>query len=108
MRNILSGVQEEDILTSSCKLTRSSSICAHLSLCLALLWPQICSRLHIGRTDLVIKASTYCFTSELLYIGDLKKMSLVVRKPVFGVSDQVHTKQAVQLKKMARGMKFRI
>ena len=35
-------------------------------------------------------------------------MSLVVRKPVFGVSDQVDTKQAVQPHKMARGLKFRI
>ena len=36
-------------------------------------------------------------------------MSLVVRKPVFGVFDQVpHTNQAVQPHKMARGLKFRI
>ena len=32
-------------------------------------------------------------------------MSLVVRKPVFGVSDQV---RSVQPQKMARGLKFRI
>ena len=59
-------------LTSSCKLTSSSRICAHLSLCLALLWPEICRRLQIGRTARVIRASTYCFTSELLYMGALK------------------------------------
>ena len=35
-------------------------------------------------------------------------MSLVVRKPVFGVSDQANTNQAVQPHKMARGLKFRI
>ena len=36
-------------------------------------------------------------------------MSLVLRKPVFGVSDQVrHTNRPVQLQKMARGLKFRI
>ena len=33
------------------------------------------------------------------------KLSLVVRKPVFGVSD---TNRAVQSHKMARGLKFRI
>ena len=32
----------------------------------------------------------------------------VARKPVFGVSDQVRQKQAVQRQKMARGLKFRI
>ena len=32
--------------------------------------------------------------------------SLVVRKPVFGVSDLSHTKWAVQSQKMARGFKF--
>ena len=32
-------------------------------------------------------------------------LSLVVRKPVFGVSD---TNRAVQLQKIARGLKFRI
>ena len=31
-----------------------------------------------------------------------------MRKPVFGVSDQVHTNQAVQPQKMVRGLKFRI
>ena len=31
-----------------------------------------------------------------------------MRKPVFGLSDQVHTNQAVQPKKIARGLKFRI
>ena len=35
-------------------------------------------------------------------------MSRVVRKPVFGVSDQVRHKPAVQSQKMARGLKFRI
>ena len=35
-------------------------------------------------------------------------MSLVVRKPVFGVSDQVRTNRAVQPQKMARGSKFRV
>ena len=33
-------------------------------------------------------------------------LSLVLRKPVFSVSDQV-TNRAVQLQKMARGLKFR-
>ena len=33
-------------------------------------------------------------------------MSLVVRKPVFGVSDQVQQNWAVQSQKMARGSKF--
>ena len=36
------------------------------------------------------------------------QMSLVVRKPVFGGSDQVDTNQAVQPQKMAKGFKFRI
>ena len=36
------------------------------------------------------------------------KLSLVVRKPVFGVSDQVRHKPAVQPQEMARGLKFRI
>ena len=37
-------------------------------------------------------------------------MSLVLRKPVFGVSDlvRVDTDWAVQPQKMARGLKFRI
>ena len=35
-------------------------------------------------------------------------MSLVVRKPVFGVSDQVRHKLAVQQQKMPRGFKFRL
>ena len=35
-------------------------------------------------------------------------MSLVVRKPVFEVSDQVRHNRAVQLQKMARGLKFGI
>ena len=33
-------------------------------------------------------------------------MSLVVRKPVFGVSDQVSHNRAVQSLNMARGLKF--
>ena len=37
--------------------------------------------------------------------SDYLNMSLVVRKPVFRVSD---TNQAVQPQKMARGLKFRI
>ena len=36
------------------------------------------------------------------------KMSLVVRKPVFGVSAMSDTNRAVQPHKMARGLKFRI
>ena len=35
-------------------------------------------------------------------------MSLVLRKPVFGVFDKADINQAVQLLKMARGLKFRI
>ena len=35
-------------------------------------------------------------------------MSLVLRKPVFGVSDQSDTNRAVQPQKMARGLKFRL
>ena len=35
-------------------------------------------------------------------------MSLVMRKPVFGVPTRSHTNQAVQPHKMARGLKFRI
>ena len=35
-------------------------------------------------------------------------MSLVERKPVNGISDQVSTNRAVLLQKMARGLKFRI
>ena len=35
-------------------------------------------------------------------------MSLVVRKPVYGVSDRSGTKQAVQPPEMASGGKFRI
>ena len=35
-------------------------------------------------------------------------MSLVVRKPVFGVSDQVPHKPGCQPHKMARGLKFRL
>ena len=35
-------------------------------------------------------------------------MSLVVRKPVFGVSDQVLHKPDWKSQKMARGLKFRI
>ena len=35
-------------------------------------------------------------------------MSLVVRKPVFEVSDRSDTNWAVQLLKMARGLKFQI
>ena len=35
-------------------------------------------------------------------------MSLVLRKPVFRVSDQVDTNQAVQSQKMVRGLEFRI
>ena len=31
-----------------------------------------------------------------------------MRKPVFGLSDQVHTNQAVQPQKISRGLKFRI
>ena len=36
------------------------------------------------------------------------EMSLVVRKPVLGVSDLVRTNRAVQSQKMARGLKFYI
>ena len=35
-------------------------------------------------------------------------MSLVVRKPFFGVSDPVDTNWAIQPQKMPRGWKFRI
>ena len=35
-------------------------------------------------------------------------MSLVVRKPVFGVSDQVDTNRTVQPQMIDRGLKFRI
>ena len=43
-----------------------------------------------------------------LYLNLLLYMSLVVRKPVFGVSDLVrHKPVAVQSQKMARGLKFR-
>ena len=35
-------------------------------------------------------------------------MSLVVRKPVFRVSDQVDTNRAVQPQKIARGLKLQI
>ena len=38
----------------------------------------------------------------------LGELSLVVRKPVFGVSDQVDTNLAAQPQKMAGGLKFRI
>ena len=37
----------------------------------------------------------------------LKHMSLVVRKPVFGVSDLVRHKPGCKLQEMARGLKFR-
>ena len=43
-----------------------------------------------------------------MYVPICTDMSLVVRKPVFGVPDQVHTNQAVQPLKMAKGLKFRI
>ena len=36
----------------------------------------------------------------------LSHMSLVVKKPVFGISDLVRHKPAVQSLKMARGLKF--
>ena len=39
---------------------------------------------------------------------DEAHLSLVMRKPVFGVFDQVHTNRAVQPQNMARGLKFRI
>ena len=35
-------------------------------------------------------------------------LSLVVRKPVFRVSDRSDSNRAVQLQKMARGLKFRM
>ena len=35
-------------------------------------------------------------------------MSLVVRKPVFGVSDHTDTNRAAQPQRMARDLKFRI
>ena len=35
-------------------------------------------------------------------------MSLVLRKPVFGVSTRFDINQAVQPQKMARGLKFRV
>ena len=35
-------------------------------------------------------------------------LSLVVRKPVFGVSDQSDTNRAVQPQKMAKGLTFQI
>ena len=38
----------------------------------------------------------------------LMNMSLVVRKPVFGVSDLVRHNRSVQPQKMARDLKFRI
>ena len=42
-----------------------------------------------------------------IYVKTKAHMSLVVRKPVFGVSDQV-TNPPVQSLNMARGLKFRI
>ena len=35
-------------------------------------------------------------------------MSLVMRKPVFGISNKVRHNPAVQPQKMARGLKFRV
>ena len=43
-----------------------------------------------------------CMKSKMVPL----KMSLVVRKPVFGVSDWSDTNRAVQSLKMARGFKF--
>ena len=37
-----------------------------------------------------------------------ENMSLVMRKPVFGVSDQVHTNRPVQPQKIVTGLKFQI
>ena len=44
----------------------------------------------------------------IMVIPHTHNMSLVVRKPVFGVSKQVHTNRAVQPHKMVRGLKFRM
>ena len=43
-----------------------------------------------------------------LTVVDWDHLSLVVRKPVLGVSTRSDTNQAIQLQKMARGLKFRI
>ena len=51
----------------------------------------------INKTEIIVKV--YLFQED---------MSLVVRKPVFGVPTRSDTNQAVQLQKMARGLKFRI
>ena len=55
----------------------------------------------------LIRASNCCLYKntyvKIMYFS--RYMSLVVRKPVFGVS---HTNRSVQPQKMARGLKFRI
>ena len=44
--------------------------------------------------------------AEDVFSHDTAQMSRIVRKPVFGVSDQVRHKRAVQPQKLARGLKF--
>ena len=43
-----------------------------------------------------------------MFSHDAAHMSLIVRKPVIGVSTRSHTNQAVRPHNMARGLKFRI
>ena len=45
---------------------------------------------------------------EVVIIGKIVDMSRVMRKPMFWFPTRSDTNQAVQLQKMARGLKFRI
>jgi hypothetical protein len=55
------------IQTSSCNAAKSSSRCASLSLCLALLCPHTCTRLQNGRTQWLRNVSTYSFAWNRSY-----------------------------------------
>ena len=67
-------------------------------------------RLHFASLLLKYAKSRFSWDKacHLLKVIDYNDLSLVVRKPVFRVFDQVDINQAVQPQKMARGLNFRI
>ena len=64
--------------------------------------------LYLRMTSDEIGTDLTCMFLSRYLLKAASQMSLVVRKPVFGVSDQLRPNRAVQRQKTARGLKFRI
>ena len=60
------------------------------------------------RHEQIVQPAGFKTVCHSIYIFWMHYMSLVTRKPVFGVSDKVRLKPAAQPQRLARGFKFRI